>query len=565
MTNTKYADYLGQPNQAIESWKAALYIRLSKEDGDKAESYSITSQREILKEYVKLHPDIEIYDFYIDDGWSGTSFNRPGFIRMMEDIYSGAVNCVIVKDLSRFGRNYTDAGNYLDNIFVRLQIRFIALNNGVDTASGSMNAATQCISVGVTNVINESLAATTSVNVRGTLNVNRSQGKFIGSFPTYGYLKDPDDYHKLIIDEEAASVVRMIYRKFIDGKSIIGIAKELNQLGVPNPSMYKQIKGMNYRHPTGEINDGLWPDSSVRRILQNEMYIGNMVQGKNTTMSYKIRQCRAIPKENWIIVEGTHKPIIDKETFDKAQSLFNRNIRKSPKKNEVDLFSGLVRCADCRRAMSKKTNKHSYGTYNYYRCSTARKMQNGACTNHTIRIDKMEKAVLTFIQTMITVAIDFEKMLDKINSSNNRKSESSYALKMLKLHQTEREKCMKMMLDLYPDWKNGLINQEEYLTLKANFSEKIETADKQIAHLEKSVKEYENGIDADNEFISHFKKFGNIDRLTRGIVVELIDEILVHEGERITVRVKFKDAYEQVSEYIEMNKEIVEEADKKSA
>ena len=154
--------------------------------------------------------------------------------------------------------------------------------------------------MGVTNVINESVAATTSVNVRGTLNMNRKQGKFIGSFPTYGYLKDPQDHHKLIIDEETAPVVRMIFDKYISGISIMGIAKELNAMGIPNPSAYKRLKGYNYKHPVGDQNDGLWPDSSVRRILSNEMYIGNMVQGKNTTVSYKIRQCRAVPKEDWI-------------------------------------------------------------------------------------------------------------------------------------------------------------------------------------------------------------------------------------------------------------------------
>ena len=207
----KYKEILEQP-QRKSIWQAALYIRLSKEDGDKQESYSVTSQREILKEYLKQHPDIDFFDFYIDDGWSGTNFDRPGFQRMMADIYDGKVNCVIVKDLSRFGRNYTDAGHYLDDVFTRLQVRFISLNNGVDSISNSMNAATKCITVGVQNVINESVAATTSVNVRGTLNVSRKQGKFIGSFPTYGYLKNPVDHHKLIIDEEIAPIVRQIYK-----------------------------------------------------------------------------------------------------------------------------------------------------------------------------------------------------------------------------------------------------------------------------------------------------------------------------------------------------------------
>ena len=557
MASAKYQELLERLPQVAKPWKAALYIRLSREDGDKVESNSITSQREILKEYLKLHPDIELHDFYIDDGWSGTNFDRPGFIRMMEDIYSGDVNCVIVKDLSRFGRNYTDAGNYLDNIFVRLQIRFIALNNGIDTATNNMNAATRCITVGVQNVINESLAATTSVNVRGTLNVNREQGKFIGSFASYGYMKDPNDHHKLIIDPETAPVVRMIFEKFIDGCSIIGIAKDLNEMGIPNPTAYKKLKGFNYKHPAGKKLDGLWPDSSVRRILRNEMYVGNMVQGKNTTISYKIKQCRAIPKEDWIIVEGTHEAIVDRETFDKAQSLFNQFIRKAPPKSEVDLFSGFVRCADCLRAMNKKTNSHPYGTYHYYRCGTSRKMKKSSCTNHTIRIDKMELAVLASIQGMIDSAVEMDKLIKRINSSPVKKKESSHICSAIDTHTAELEKLKGMIIDLYPDWKSGIISKEEYFTLKEQLTEKTTSLEKALENLKRTNEEFKNGITEDNDFISHFKKYGKIDTLTRAMVVELIDKIYVHEGGRITISFKFTDAYEKALEYIELNKEAI--------
>ena len=557
MASAKYQELLERLPQVAKPWKAALYIRLSREDGDKVESNSITSQREILKEYLKLHPDIELHDFYIDDGWSGTNFDRPRFIRMMEDIYSGDVNCVIVKDLSRFGRNYTDAGNYLDNIFVRLQIRFIALNNGIDTATNNMNAATRCITVGVQNVINESLAATTSVNVRGTLNVNREQGKFIGSFASYGYMKDPNDHHKLIIDPETAPVVRMIFEKFIDGCSIIGIAKDLNEMGIPNPTAYKKLKGFNYKHPAGKKLDGLWPDSSVRRILRNEMYVGNMVQGKNTTISYKIKQCRAIPKEDWIIVEGTHEAIVDRETFDKAQSLFNQFIRKAPQKSEVDLFSGFVRCADCLRAMNKKTNSHPYGTYHYYRCGTSRKMKKSSCTNHTIRIDKMELAVLASIQGMIDSAVEMDKLIKRINSSPVKKKESSHICSAIDTHTAELEKLKGMIIDLYPDWKSGIISKEEYFTLKEQLTEKITSLEKALENLKRTNEEFKNGITEDNDFISHFKKYGKIDTLTRAMVVELIDKIYVHEGGRITISFKFTDAYEKALEYIELNKEAI--------
>lgn len=549
----KYSNYSGLSSQNLKTWKAALYIRLSKEDMErnKNESASVANQREILLEFLKLHPDIELYDIYIDDGWSGTRFERPGWSRLMQDAHAGNLNCVIVKDLARFGRNYTDGGKLLEDEFVRLRIRFISLNNGIDTVYDNMNAATRCISIGVTNVINESVAATTSVNVRGTLNCNRKQGKFIGSFPSYGYLKDPNDYHKLIIDQETAPVVRLIFEKFINGCAIITIAKDLNDMGIPNPSMYKQLKGWNYKHPTGKNNDGLWHDSSVRRILQNEMYIGNMVQGKNTTISYKIKECRAVPKDEWIIVKNTHTGIVSKETFDKAQSLFRRSIRKPPQKKEVDLFAGLVRCADCFRAMNKKTNIHSYKTYHYYRCVTARKMHKAACTNHTIRIDKLQTAVLAYLQTMVKLAVEFDETIKLLNNTPKRKQETDYLKKTLKMHKKEREKYMKMKLELYPDWKNGAITQDEYMMLKANISTQIEVLDEIITNLEKTDKEYHINLSADNEFVSHFKKYHGIQKLTRPMLVELIDVIYVHEGGRINVKIKQADAFENLLDYIE--------------
>lgn len=549
----KYEEFLEQTEEK-KPWKAALYIRLSKEDGDKSESYSVTSQREILKEYIKQHNDIALFDIYIDDGWSGTNFNRPSFQQMLQDIYAGKVNCVIVKDLSRFGRNYTDCGIYIDDIFVRLNVRFIALNNCVDSLSKSMNAATKCITVGVQNVVNESVAATTSVNVRITLDISRRQGKFIGSFPTYGYLKSPDDHHKLIIDEEAAPVVRQVFKWFIEGKSVIGITKELNALGIPNPSTYKKLKGWNYKHTSGKNNDGLWCDSTVRRMLSNQMYIGNMVQGKNTIISYKIKQSKSIPKSDWIIVENTHEPIIDGETFDKAQSLFNRNTRTAPTKTEVDLFSGFVKCADCHRAMSKKTNKHCYGTYKYYRCVTSRKMDSGACSPHSIRLDKLEQAVLVTIQTMIDTAIELDKVLEKISKNADNRGESLAQKSMEKLV-AQREQIKNMMLDLYPDWKSGAITKEEYLALKENMSQKVKKLDEKISDFERMLESDNTAQTAENDFISHFKQYGKIDKLTRPILTELVDSIFVHSDGNITINFKFKDAYEQIVDYIEETKQ----------
>ena len=544
-----------RPSHALKTWSAALYIRLSREDELKGESNSVTSQREILREYLRQHPEISEFDCYVDDGWTGTNFDRPNFSRMMSDIYSGNVNCVIVKDLSRFGRNYTKGGELITDVFVRLGVRFIACNNFYDSVSATASAATSCITLGVTNVINESVSATTSVNVRATLNVNRQQGKFIGSFAAYGYMKSPDDRHKLIVDEDAAPTVRLIFSRFINGESIMGIAKDLNEMGIPNPSMYKKLKGLNYKHPVGKSNDGLWPDSSVRRILQNEMYTGTMVQGKNRNVSYKDQRSVTVDRAEWYRVEGTHEPIIDKETFEKAQSLFNKHIRKPPKKKEVDIFAGLIRCAGCHRAMSKKTNNFDYGSYSYYRCVTNSRMGKTACSNHSIRIDKLKDAVLTYLQTMIKTAVRLDDILKEINSSPQRKKESSYIQKAITVHKTELEKCRNMLAELYPDWKNGIIGKDEYMMIKANLQNEIRLHEENINRLEKSAEQFSDGIGSNNAFIAHFKKFGNIDSLTRAVAVELIDEILVHEGNVIEINLKFRDEFRYAVEYIESNSE----------
>lgn len=551
----KYADYIGQPPQVLKTWQAALYIRLSKEDieKNKTESASIANQREILKEYLKLHPDISHVETYVDDGYSGTDFERPGWTRLMQDIKLKIINCVIVKDLARFGRNYTVVGDLIDNQFARMGVRFIALNNGIDTAGDGMNAATRCISIGVTNVINESYAASTSVNIRGTLNNHRQQGKFIGAFASYGYMKNPDDYHKLIIDKETAPVIRMIYEEFISGNSILGITKKLNTMGIPNPTLYKQQKGYNYT--SRSTNDGLWSDRTVRRILQNQMYIGNMVQGVNRAVNYKVHECKAVPKNEWIIVENTHEPIIDKEIFDKAQSLFSRHIHSSKTNKKMDLFAGFVRCADCGHAMHKKTNKHSYGTYRYYKCATKQKKSPDVCTNHTIRIDKLEEAVLAYLQTMISVAVEYNEVVNQVRKNKNRK-ETDHIKRTLEQQLKEREKYMRAVADLYPDWKSQLITRDEYMMIKANLNEKIEKLDAMIENLRKTQAQIEGEDLQCNGFVEHFIKFKNIDKLTRPMLIELVDKILVHEGGNITIKIKHADAFETMLDYIESPKEV---------
>lgn len=536
-------------SMGLRRWRPALYVRLSREDGDREESDSITSQRELLWEFAAAQEDMAEAAVYTDDGCTGTDFDRPAFQRMVDDLRAGKIDCVIVKDLSRFGRNYVGVGEYLERVFPMLGVRFISVNDHVDSVLDprSMNN----LVVPFKNIINDEYCRDISNKVRASLDLKRRQGKFIGSFASYGYRKDPHDHNRLVVDETAAAVVRDIFAWFVGGMSVLGIAKRLNAAGIPNPSAYKQAQGMNYRHPAVGQLDGLWPDSSVRRILKNRLYTGTMVQGKNRIKSYKLHVSEAIPEEEWIAVEQTHEAIVEPEIFEKAQSLFARDTRTAPKKRSVYLLSGFVRCADCGRAMNRKTITQPYGSYHYYICSTYKKQHSGVCTKHTMRSDRLEKAVLESLRYQIALAVEMDELIAEIRESGAKKSPTKrLAAERAQLAQ-ERARAEQMMLALYPDWKAGDISREEYHRLKEGFARKQAQLDRRIAALDAQISDAENGIEQTNVFLTQFVRYRNLEKLTREVVVELIEMIDVHEDGEITIRFRFSDAYAAAKDYIE--------------
>lgn len=529
-------------------WTPALYIRLSREDGDREESNSIASQRELLTEFVDTQTDMTAPRLYTDDGCTGTDFDRPDFQRMLVDLRAGIVNCVIVKDLSRFGRNYVGVGEYLEHVFPLLNVRFISVSDNVDSYLDPHSVNN--LVVPFKNILNDEYARDISNKVRASLDLKRRQGKFIGSFASYGYRKDPNDHSRLLIDETAAAVVRDIFDWFLAGTSVLGIAKRLNEQRIPNPSAYKRQQGMNYQHPASDNLDGLWPDSSVRRILRNPLYTGTMVQGKNRMKSYKLHISEAVPKEKWITVEQTHEAIIPQELFDQAQSLFERDTRTAPTHKQVYLFSGFLRCADCGKAMNRKQISQPYGSYHYYICSTFKKQHKGACTKHTIRSDRLEQAVLETLRSQIALAVEMDELIAEINRSGTRSRSVKPLLDERAQLETERERIEQMKLSLYPDWKAGDISREEYHRLKEQFEQQQVKLDTRIASLQTRIDEAQNGVDKTNSFLSQFVKYRNLQTLTREVIVELIDMIYVHEGGKITIKFKFSDAYAAAQDYI---------------
>ena len=547
----RYDEYLRKRQGVLpdaKQWKAADYARISREDGDKEESDSIGTQFDIIDDYIAHNDDITFIDRYSDDGWSGTNFDRPDFMRLMEDIKKGKINCVIVKDLSRLGRNYILVGQYLEMIFPMLNIRFISVNDRIDSTKdpASINNAL----VSFKNVMNDEYCRDISNKVRSSLDRKRSKGEFIGSFASYGYMKDPDDHHHLIVDPVAAEVVKNIFDWFLQGMSIIGIAKRLNHMGIPNPSAYKRQCGLNYKHPAGQL-DSAWPDSSVKRVLKNRLYVGDMVQNKNRTKSYKVQVSVAVPEENWVIVPNMHEAIIDREKFETVQQLLMRDTRTSPGINHVSIFAGYIRCADCLRAMGKKSVAQSYGKYHYYVCQTFRKAGRNLCTKHTIREKQLYDAVLATIQSQIDLAVSMDQLVNDLKSQNVRAAKSSRLEKMLQLKEEEYEKVSRCRIDLYPDWKAGILSKDEYLSLKAKIGEQLEQIEIAIANIKEEISKYQSAPVSENRFISSFLRYRNIQVLTREVIVELIEMIYVHEGGTITIQFKYQDEYQRLLDLID--------------
>ena len=551
----RYDEYLERKQGVVRpsvQWKAAEYLRISREDGDKEESDSIGTQKDITHEYVEQNEDIVFVDEYIDDGWTGTNFARPDFERMMADVKPGAVNCIIVKDLSRLGRNYILVGQYLEMIFPLLNIRFISIVDHIDSVKdpASINNAL----VSFKNVMNDEYCRDISNKVRSSLDRKRGKGEFIGSFASYGYFKDPEDHHHLVIDPAAAEVVRDIFQWFLGGMSIIGIAKKLNQLGIPNPSMYKKQLGLNYKHPAGELCDGLWPDSSVKRILKNRIYTGDMVQNKTKIKSYKVHVCVTVPEEDWVIVPNTHEAIISHEHFETVQQLLRRDTRVSPGVTHVSIFGGYIRCADCRRAMAKKTAVQPYKKYYYYVCQTFRKGNRDACTKHTIREEKLYQAVLATIQAQIKLAVSMDELLQDLKRNDVKGHKSSRLEAMLEARKKEHARVSQLKIDLYPDWKSGVISKGEYLALKEKFDGQLAQIERSITSIKEEIKQYKKTTIVENQFITHFTKHRNITELTREVIVELVEMIYVHEGGTITIEFKYQDEYQRLLDLLEERK-----------
>ena len=535
------------------SFLAAVYLRLSKDDGDKMESDSIRNQRSLIRDFAKQHSEITLVKEYVDDGFSGTNFERPDFQKMMEDARNHKINCIIVKDLSRLGRNYIETGRYLEKIFPVLGIRFIAVNDHYDSAD-TTNDSDQII-VPFKNLVNDAYCRDISIKIRSQLDIKRKKGLFIGNYAGYGYFKDPEDKNHLVIDEYAAEIVRMIFNMKIDGYSAKNIAARLNEMGVLIPAEYKRACGFNYSSGFMAGKKPKWDVSSVLRILKNELYTGTMVQGKTRKINYKVNVRQKIEPENWIRVEGTHEPIVSREIFECVQKLMELDTRTSPEEESIYVFSGLLRCGDCGQNMVRRTATKKGKKYYYYHCYTYKRKE--GCSSHNISDIKLRKAVLEAIRSQVALIVKADAIIAQIENLPQQQFGVKILDTQMKALYKEIQKYEELKANLYQDMVDKIISREEYREIKQTFSKKIAAAKESLKGLEEKKKRMLSNEMRTQQWVTEFKEHGNIQSLDRKTVVMLIDRIVVYSADRIEIHFNYEDEISEFVKYAYANSDLV--------
>ncbi|MBQ9117168.1 MAG: recombinase family protein [Clostridia bacterium] len=526
--------------QKTQVYKAIKYIRLSYTDDKTVESDSVANQRRLIDDFIEKHPEIEVVDEKIDDGYSGVLFDRPAFQEMMRMIEEGQANCVIVKDLSRLGREYIETGRYMRRVFPAYGVRFIAINDNVDT----INDAADDLTVSVKNIMNEAYCRDISVKTRSALDVKRRSGDFVGAFAVYGYIKTGDKHKSLEIDPYAAKVVQDIFRMRLDGHSALHIAEELNRMGILSPLAYKRNNGMP--HAKGgytDKKDCKWSATTIIRILQDETYTGTLVQGKQTTPHFKLKERQNKPSSEWIRVENAHPCIIEKSDFDLVQRLRRLDTRTSPNSDKVYMFSGVLICGCCGSRMTRKTNRHKDKEYNYYYCPTGKK--NGCTSSVMIKESDLIECVQVILKGHIDNVASLDTLLSSISQDRiNRELASEYA-EQIRVSEKRLSQIEGYKAKLYENLVSGILTKEEFLIYKSKYNADIEQLRKAIAEWNEKLTDILENRSERNRWINHFMKFSTMEEIDRRAVTHLIRSIRILGKDEIHVEFNYQDEYKK--------------------
>ena len=503
-------------------WRAGLYTRLSREDGDKPESDSIVNQRALLESFAARQPEIQVAGQYSDDGYTGTNFQRPDFQRMIADIETGKINCVIVKDLSRFGRDYVNTGRYLERWFPERGVRFLSVNDHIDSEKGPYD-----MMLPFKNVFNEQYARDISQKVRSAVQSKQQQGAFIGAFASYGYRKDPEDHNKLQIDPCAAAVVRRIFDLFEQGSGKVNIAKLLNREGIPCPSEYKKLNGERYHNGQKLGKTTYWTYATIHRMLRNQMYIGNMEQGRapRSTMHGKAKQ---LDRDQWTVVEGTHEPIITRRQWDRVQALLRKDTRSPGFEQNISPFAGFLHCGDCGRAMCK--TRHPGGVY--YACGSYQRYGPTVCTRHGISQRELEHILLSDLNKLIAAAGDLKALVKSAAPEKKRGDLQAQRTRV----QDNLDRVCRLKKGIYEDYRSGLLTKAEYLCYKEDYTRQEEALEAQRTQLEREPEDCSN-----RPWIDALLQHGRLTGLDRITLAETVQDIRVFDDGHIEITYLFSD------------------------
>ena len=510
------------------AYHVALYIRLSKEDETEGPSQSVTNQKSLLEEFVKQHR-LSVYDIYIDDGFSGTNFDRPAFQRMIADIEAKKVNMVITKDLSRLGRDYIMTGHYMERYFPEKRVRYISLLDGIDTGiESSANDITPFRAI-----MNDMYAKDISKKIKSVKRDKQRKGQFIGGKPMYGYKMHPTEKNKIVIDEEVAPIVRRIFAMALDGISCRKIAATLNEEGIPTPATYANL-------PVGNPGPytGLWSSERISDMLQNETYIGNMVQGRMVKVNYKSKKCLRQPREKWVIVEGTHDPLVDRETFQKVRLLVES--RKHTRSRTYDfLLKGLIFCHECGYPLATLNRKNAAGEERlFFVCRTYQRFTKaGVCTCHSIKEQTVTEAVLAKVREVCQSYLNADELLPMAQKAveATRAADSTEAE-----IQTLRNRIDTMTVNLdrmYMDKLSGILNDDDFQRIYLKVKSDRAKLEDQLKELEKKK---ESPAKAEDEAKALVQRFIDSACASRELLVSLIERIELSEDKQLYIKFRFK-------------------------
>ena len=526
-------------------YHTAIYLRLSRDDedidgGKKRESESIAAQRELARSFVEAQEDMELFDIYIDDGYSGVNFNRPDFKRMLADIEAGRVNCVVVKDLSRFGRDYIEAGRFIQKIFPAFSVRFIAITDRYDSLTADRN--TTSLIIPVKNFVNDAYCQDISGKVKSHQRVKREMGRFIGAFAVYGYRKDEADKNRLVVDAYAACIVRHIFAWKLEGMSSLAIAKRLNENGIFSPLAYKREHGEHYAtgFRTGIVSK--WSSVTVKRILTNEIYTGTMVQGRSEKVSYKVDMVLKKPEDEWIKVPGTHEAIICREDFLKVQRLLQVDTRAGKGKETPHMFAGLLFCGDCKEPMIRRVNRYKGREKIYYICSTRNRSE--GCTRHSIAEEDLKRAVFEVIRIQMLLLTDKDSRLGYRSIREGDLSEAAGIAEEIVRLRREQEKYPKLRAALYEDFKEGIITEEDFLCFGKIYEMQYREREKALVGQEEMRKQMlRKGAQSGLKLERMRERLQPAD-LDREILLAFVERIEVCEDKRILIQLSYREAWE---------------------